>query len=163
MTARGASRSPRRPTDPARARRKAARSAGSAAARSRKTPAGRPAAGAGEPDLHPRDRGPVRAFVRDAVDSRRRLVGLLLPAAGITVTCAFAPRSDLQQYLLAGSLVLLAAVVLDGIRLGVDVTRMARDRFPDADVPGLSTGWYAVMRAHRSRGARRPPPRVTPG
>jgi hypothetical protein len=105
----------------------------------------------------------VRAFIRDVVDARRRLVGLLLPVAGVTVTCAFAPRSDLQQYLLAISLVLLAAVALDAVRLGVDVTRTARARFPDAVVPGLPTGWYAFMRAHRSRAARRPPPRVTPG
>jgi hypothetical protein len=105
----------------------------------------------------------VRAFVRDTVDSRRRLVGLLLPVAGVTVTCAFAPRSDLQQYLLAASLVLLAAVAVDALRLGVEVTRTARAHFPGEDVPGLPTGFYAFMRAHRSRGARQPRPRVTPG
>lgn len=166
MTARGASGSRRRTSEPDRSRQAATRrgqSDGSVAARGRHTPRRRPATDAGQPELHPRDRGPVRAFVRDVVDSRRRLVGLLLPVAGVTVTCAFAPRSDLQQYLLAGSLVLLAAVVLDALRLGVDVTRMARARFPDAEIPGVPTALYAFMRAHRSRGARRPPPRVTPG
>ena len=36
-------------------------------------------------DLAPNDRGAVRAFVRDEVDSRRRLVGAFLPVLGIVV------------------------------------------------------------------------------
>ena len=132
-------------------------------ARPRREAANRQAADASDDGLHPRDRGPVRTFVRDAVDARRGPVGLLLPAAGVTVTCAFAPASDLQRYLLLGSLVLLAAVVADAVLLGVGITRRTRARFPGEHVPGPSTGWYALLRAHRSRGARRPPPRVTPG
>ncbi|TFV77654.1 DUF3043 domain-containing protein [Blastococcus sp. CT_GayMR19] len=145
---RGSSGSTRRPPAPRRSRQGTAT-----------TPYGEP----NDVDLHPRDRGPVRAFVRDVVDARRGPVGLLLPAAGITVTCAFAPASDLQRYLLLGSLVLLAAVAVDAVLLGVEVTRRARAQFPGEDVPGPSTAWYAFLRAHRSRGARRPPPRVMPG
>ena len=87
---RGSSGSTRRTAAPRRSRQEAAT-----------TPYGEPS----DVDLHPRDRGPVRTFVRDVVDARRGPVGLLLPAAGITVTCAFAPASDLQRYLLLGSLV----------------------------------------------------------
>ena len=97
------------------------------------------------------------------MDSRRRVVGLFLPALGVVIICAIGPASDLQRYLLLGGLALLALVVADALRMGVGMTRAARAQFPDETVPGLATGWYAFLRAHRSRSVRRPPPRVAPG
>ena len=122
-----------------------------------------PVGGLRDQDLPPHDRGPVRAFVRDLVDSRRRLVGLLLPVTGVVVISAVSPASDLQRQALVGSLAVLALVAVDAVRLGLTVTRAARAAFPDETVPGLATGWYAFLRAHRTRDLRRPPPRVTPG
>ena len=113
-------------------------------------------------DLAPYDRGPVRAFVRDEVDARRRLVGAFLPVLGIVVISAFSPASDWQRYALYISLAALAAIVADAVLMGVTITRAAREAFPDESVPGLATGWYAFLRAHRSRSVRRPPPRVAP-
>ena len=113
-------------------------------------------------DLAPHDRGPVRAFIRDEVDARRRLVGLFLPVLGVVVISVFAPASDLQRNALFGSLAVLAVVVADAVLMGVSLTRAARAAFPDEQVPGLATGWYAFLRAHRSRSVRRPPPRVAP-
>jgi hypothetical protein len=158
----------RRPTDPARLRREQARRARSAHPARGTTPSStasafRRPADAGRDELPPRDRGPVRALVRDTVDSRRRLVGLFLPVLGVVVVCALGPASDLQRYVLFGSLAMLAAVAVDAVLLGVEVTRTARARFPAEHVPGLATGWYAFLRAHRSRQVRRPRPRVTRG
>jgi hypothetical protein len=113
-------------------------------------------------DLAPHDRGAVRAFVRDEVDSRRRLVGALLPVLGIVVISALSPASDWQRYALYAGLAALAAIVVDAVLMGVVITRAAREAFPDESVPGLTTGWYAFLRAHRSRSVRRPPPRVAP-
>jgi hypothetical protein len=113
-------------------------------------------------DLAPYDRGPVRAFVRDEVDARRRLVGAFLPVLGIVVISAFSPASDWQRYALYISLAALAAIVADAVLMGVTITRAAREALPDESVPGLATGWYAFLRAHRSRSVRRPPPRVAP-
>jgi hypothetical protein len=112
--------------------------------------------------LAPHDRGPVRAFVRDEVDARRRVVGAFLPVLGCVVISALSPASDWQRYALLGSLALLAVVAVDAVLMGVAITRAARTEFPDEDVPGLATGWYAFLRAHRSRSVRRPPPRVAP-
>lgn len=120
----------------------------------------------GSPDeqLHPRDRGPVRAYVRDAVDSRRRLTGLLfMPAFAVALICAWGPSSDLQRALLAGSLVALAVVAVDATLLGRSITAMARAEFPGVQVSGPGTGWYVFMRAHRPRRMRIPRPRVSPG
>jgi Protein of unknown function (DUF3043) len=162
-----ASRPARRRADSAGLRREAAR-------RARSTPSGDAAAGrggspprrAGDPrdrDLAPHDRGPVRAFLRDEVDARRRLAGLFLPVLGIVVICALSPASDWQRYGLIGGLVVLGAVAVDAVLMGITLTRAARAEFPDEPVPGLATGWYAFLRAHRSRALRRPAPRVAPG
>jgi hypothetical protein len=112
--------------------------------------------------LAPYDRGPVRAFIRDEVDARRRLVGAFLPVLGCVVISALSPASDWQRYALYASLAALAAIVVDAVLMGLFLTRAARDAFPDEPVPGLATGWYAFLRAHRSRSVRRPPPRVAP-
>jgi hypothetical protein len=113
-------------------------------------------------DLAPHDRGPVRAFVRDEVDARRRIVGLFLPVLGIVVISALSPASSWQRNALLGSLVALTVIVADAVVMGVTLTRAARAAFPDEPVPFLQTGLYAFLRAHRSRNVRRPPPRVAP-
>jgi Protein of unknown function (DUF3043) len=128
----------------------------------RATAAARRRAEAADRDLPPSDRGPVRAFVRDEVDARRRLVGAFLPVLGIVVISALSPASDWQRYALYAGLAALAAIVLDGVLMGVGVVQAAREAFPAEPVPGLATGWYAFLRAHRSRSVRRPPPRVAP-
>ena len=113
--------------------------------------------------LHPRDRGPVRAYVRDVVDARRGLVGLFVPGFGGTLISALSPASDLRRWLLIICVALLAVALLDALRLGVQVTRSARARFPGEVVDGWRTGFYAFMRAHRMRSLRLPPPRVAVG
>lgn len=113
--------------------------------------------------LHPRDRGPVRAYVRDVVDARRGLVGLFVPGFGGTLISALSPASDLQRWLLVICVALLAVALVDALLLGRKVTRQARARFPDEVVDGRRTGFYAFMRAHRMRSLRLPPPRVGVG
>jgi hypothetical protein len=129
----------------------------------RATASARRRADAADRALPPHDRGPVRAFVRDTVDSRRRIVGLFLPVLGAVVIAALNPPSELRRYVLLGSLFLLAVVLADAVVMGVAITRAARARFPDEPVPAFATGWYAFLRAHRSRSVRRPAPRVAPG
>jgi hypothetical protein len=159
----------RRPTDPARHRREVVRRARATTTQQARRTGGtatgprRNRAYPRDRDLPPHDRGPVRAFIRDTVDSRRRLVGLFLPVLGIVIISALGPASDLQRYALFGSLTALAAVAVDAVLMGVSVTRAARTAFPGEPVPGPATGWYAFLRAHRSRSLRRPPPRVVPG
>lgn len=114
--------------------------------------------------LHPRDRGPVRAYVRDVVDSRRHgFVGLFVPGFGGTLIAALGPASDLQRWLLVICAALLAVALVDAVVLGRTATRRARARFPGEPVDGWRTGFYAFMRAHRMRNLRLPPPRVDRG
>ena len=113
--------------------------------------------------LHPRDRGPVRAHVRDVVDARHGLVGLFVPAFGGTLIAALGPASNLQRWLL-----LICAVALRGLGRRRRRARPYGDAqrpgpVPDGEVDGRRTGWYAFMRGHRMRILRLPPPRVAPG
>jgi hypothetical protein len=119
----------------------------------------------GDELLQVRDRGAVRAYVRDAVDARRTLrpLALFVPAFGLAMITAVGPSSELGTTLLIGSLVVLAVVALDAYLLGSAIVRMARAEFPKAQINGRATGWYVFMRAHRPRSMRLPRTRVSPG
>jgi Protein of unknown function (DUF3043) len=113
--------------------------------------------------LLPRDRGPVRRFVRDLVDSRPHLMGLFMPLAVIVLLSLVVPIPAAQQYLSLFSLIALVAMVLEGVWLGTTVTRKARAEFPKEPVNALSTGWYAFTRASQLRRLRIPKPQVGRG
>jgi hypothetical protein len=113
--------------------------------------------------LMPRDRGPVKAYIRDVVDSRPHLMGLFMPLAGVVMLSLLVPVPAAQQYLSLFSLVALTTMIIEGIFLGASVTRRARAKFPDEQIGGLSTGWYAFTRASQLRRMRIPKPRVQRG
>jgi hypothetical protein len=102
----------------------------------------------------PRDRGKVRAYVRDLVDTRRNVAGILLPIAVLSFVILLIPLPLLQTY----------GPVIFGRQLSAKV----RQKFPNGDNSGLSTkggslGFYAFNRACLIRRWRVPRPRVGPG
>jgi hypothetical protein len=113
--------------------------------------------------LMPRDRGPVKAYVRDVVDSRPHIMGLFMPLALVVVLSLLVPVPAAQQYLSLFSLIALSTMIVEGIFLGASITRKARAKFPDEQIGGLSTGWYAFTRASQLRRLRIPKPRVERG
>jgi Protein of unknown function (DUF3043) len=113
--------------------------------------------------LMPRDRGPVKAYVRDVIDSRPHIMGLFMPLALIVVLSLLVPVPAAQQYLSLFSLVALSTMIIEGIFLGASVTRKARAKFPDEQISALPTGWYAFTRASQLRRLRIPKPRVERG
>lgn len=113
--------------------------------------------------LPARDRGPVKAYVRDLVDSRRHLLGLFMPLAVVVFASLLAPSPALQSYATLFCLVMLAAMIIEGALNGRRLTRLARAKFPKETVNGLSIGWYAFIRASQIRRLRIPKPRVQPG
>ncbi|HJC60827.1 MAG TPA: DUF3043 domain-containing protein [Candidatus Dietzia intestinigallinarum] len=110
-----------------------------------------------------RDRGEVRRFVRDWVDTHRRLINWFMPLALFVIVFQLIPDPTLMMYSQTLFLVLIAVVVIDGILLGRTVNKVVRDRFPDTEDTGFGLGWYAVMRATQPRMLRTPRPRVRPG
>lgn len=113
--------------------------------------------------LMPRDRGAVKAYIRDVVDSRPHLMGLFMPLAVIVLISVALPFPAAQQYLSLFSIIALATMIIEGITLGVSTTRKAREKFPEESVGGLATGWYAFTRASQLRRLRIPKPRVQRG
>jgi hypothetical protein len=113
--------------------------------------------------LMPRDRGPIKAYIRDVVDSRPHLMGLFMPLALVVVLSLLVQVPAVQQYLSLFSLVALSTMIIEGIFLGASITRKARERFPDEQIGALSTGWYAFTRASQLRRLRIPKPRVDRG
>jgi hypothetical protein len=113
--------------------------------------------------LPARDRGPVRAYIRDVVDSRPHLLGLFMPLALVVVASVLVPVPAVQQYMSLFSLAMLMVMITEGVYLGLTITRKARAKFPNEDINGLGTGWYSFTRATQPRRLRMPKPRVQRG
>ena len=112
--------------------------------------------------LLPRDRGPVRAYARDLVDSRRNLVGMFMPLALVLIATMFL-GPVIQQYVTLAMFVMMLLMVIEGVYLGRMINKKVRARYPDSTEGGFGLGWYAFVRASQIRKLRAPLPRVKPG
>ena len=111
--------------------------------------------------LPARDRGPVKHFIRDYVDSRFSFVELMIPVLLVTTIMAWSGNSGLAAYgnaLLFGMLLL---IVLDLLRLRFKLRREITTRFPEEDPKG--TTYYAVMRSLQMKFMRLPKSQVRIG
>lgn len=113
--------------------------------------------------LLPRDRGLVKAYIRDLVDSRRNVAGLFMPLAFLVVLVIVVPSPVVQQYVSLLAMAMIITMLTEGVLLGRIINRRVRERFPDTPVSGLSLGIYAMIRATQLRGLRVPKPRVARG
>ncbi|CDP89294.1 integral membrane protein [Mycolicibacterium farcinogenes] len=114
--------------------------------------------------LLPRDKGPVRRYVRDTVDSRRNVLGLFMPAALAMIFFMLAlPSLKFQQILSYAMLVLVVIMLIDGFVVGRKVNRMVDEKFPDNTESGFKLGLYAASRASQLRRMRAPRPVVERG
>lgn len=118
-----------------------------------------------ERNLPVRDRGPVRRYVRDAVDGRRSVGEFFLPLAmAVLVLTTIGGAIDMRSLSNAGSAMWLTLVVLvtvDTIVLVVRLRRGVARTFPDTPTRGAVP--YGVMRSLQIRRFRLPPPKVKPG
>ncbi len=112
--------------------------------------------------LLPRDQGPIRAFARDIVDSRRNLLGLFMPAAFFLLFIMLA-APKLQFYMSPLMLLLTVAMMADGFLLARKVNMAVDAKFPDNGETRFKLGMYAVSRATQLRRSRVPRPRVERG
>jgi len=111
--------------------------------------------------LMARDKGPVRRFIRDFVDSRFSFVELMVPLLVVTLLLGYSG----SPYLVGiGNTVLLGTVllvVLDILTMRFRLRRELTRRFPDEPVKG--TTYYAVMRALQMKFMRMPKAKVKIG
>jgi Flp pilus assembly protein TadB len=111
--------------------------------------------------LPARDKGPVRRFTRDYMDSRWSLAEFFLPFAVVILVLSVVRVPALQ--LLSTMLFLLFAVlvVVDFLRLGLGLKKALANRFPNENVRG-AVG-YGLMRNLQMRRLRLPKPQVKRG
>jgi hypothetical protein len=108
-----------------------------------------------------RDKGPVRRFVRDFVDSRFSFIELIIPLLVVTMVFGYSGVETLRSLgnaLLFGSILL---VIVDMLMLRFRLRRQLGARFPDESVKG--TTYYAVTRAMQMKFMRLPKPQVKIG
>ena len=111
--------------------------------------------------LPARDRGPVKRFLRDYVDSRFSFVELMIPVLLITTVMAWSGSATVASYGNAILLGMLLLIVTDMVRLRFKLKRELAARFPDEPTKG--TTYYAVMRSLQMKFMRLPKAQVKIG
>ena len=113
-------------------------------------------------DLMPRDAGPVRALVRDVVDSRRSVGALMLPLALLLVLAQLSGNPRVLDVALLVWLIGVSALLADIVVTAVVLRRRLRAAHPE--VHRLrSHVLYGLLRTTVFRRWRMPPPRVAAG
>ncbi|WP_217237164.1 DUF3043 domain-containing protein [Streptomyces sp. AC555_RSS877] len=118
-------------------------------------------AGGDERYLPARDKGPVRKFARDFIDSRFNIAEFFLPMAVVILVLSMVRVGALQSIALLLWLVVIVLIVLDSVLSGVRLKKRLAERFPDANKRGAVA--YALMRSLQMRRLRLPKPQVKRG
>lgn len=112
--------------------------------------------------LPARDRGPVRGFVRDFVDSRWAAAELFLPLALLVLVAGLLPIAGIQGFVSMGWMLLTMFIVVDTGLLLLRMRKELRHRWPaDSDRKGATL--YGALRVVQLRRLRIPSPRVRRG
>ena len=109
----------------------------------------------------PRDKGPVRRFIRDFVDVRFSFVELMIPVMILVLVLGWTGRGNLMQIGNTILLGMLLLVVVDLVVLRFRLRRELAKRFPEEPTKG--TTYYAVTRAMQMKFMRLPKPQVRIG
>jgi hypothetical protein len=118
-------------------------------------------AGGDERYLPVRDKGPVRRFARDYVDSRFFVAEFFLPLAVVILVLSMIQAGAMQTYVLLLWMLVILLIVINSVVLGFQLKRQLRKRFPDENLRG--TVAYALMRTLQMRRLRLPKPQVKRG
>lgn len=112
-----------------------------------------------------RDKGEVRAYVRDWIDSRRFLSNWMMPAA-IALLIVMWMAQLAPQYsgvLSLFSMLVMAVFLIEAIFIGKRVNSAVRAKFPSTTETGFGLGFYGYSRSNQPRRWRTPKPRVSLG
>lgn len=116
--------------------------------------------------LMDRDKGQVRRYVRDWVDSRHFLNNWFMPLALVILLLTFVVTFASPQVanIISGvSMVFMLMVVVEAFIIGRSANKAVRRKFPDSGETGFGLGMYAFSRATQPRKWRSPKPQVAAG
>ncbi|MFB7373502.1 DUF3043 domain-containing protein [Streptomyces sp. NPDC056222] len=111
--------------------------------------------------LPARDKGPVRRFVRDFVDSRFSIAEFFLPMAVVILVLSMIRVPSLQNISLLLWLGVIVMIVIDSIGIWLRLKKQLNERFPNEPKRGAVA--YGLMRTLQMRRLRLPKPQVKRG
>lgn len=111
--------------------------------------------------LPARDKGPVRKFARDFVDSRFAIAEYFLPMAVVILVLSMIRVGSLQNIALLLWLFVIVAIVVDSAVTGFRLRKILAERFPNENRKGAVA--YALMRTLQMKRLRLPKPQVKRG
>ncbi|MCX4557376.1 DUF3043 domain-containing protein [Streptomyces phaeochromogenes] len=111
--------------------------------------------------LPARDKGPVRKFARDFIDSRFCIAEFFLPLAVIILVLSMVQIAQLQNVALLLWLFVIVMIIVDSIGIAIRMKKQLNARFPDEPKRGAVA--YALMRSLQMRRLRLPKPQVKRG
>lgn len=114
-----------------------------------------------ESALPPRDKGPVRRFARDYVDSRMTAAEWFLPFAVVILLLSVMKNPTLTFLSLVLWVLIIVLIVGHSFVLGFGLRKQLAQRFPDKSAKGAVA--YALMRTLQMRRMRLPKPQVKRG
>lgn len=111
--------------------------------------------------LMARDRGPVRRFLRDWVDSRFLVTETIMPVIIVALVLGFVGNRQLAVLGQIVTFVVLAIVVVNWAYVSIALRGELKRRFPGESTRGST--YYAMMRSMMLRQLRNPKPQVKVG
>jgi hypothetical protein len=108
--------------------------------------------------LPARDKGPVKRFVRDYVDSKRTIGEYFLPAIMIVLVLTLIPNRGVQLLAILFMYTVMLYSIVSGFFFSQKLKKVIAEKFPDAPTKGL--GMYGFLRSTQMRRMRAPAPQV---
>jgi hypothetical protein len=108
-----------------------------------------------------RDKGPVKKFIRNYVDSRRSIGEFFLPVIFIVLLLTLIPSKVFQLVSIAIMYSVLVISVIDGFLLSRKLKKEVSAKFPGAELKGI--GMYGWLRSTQMRRMRTPKPAIRAG
>ena len=115
-----------------------------------------------EKHLPPRDKGPVRRYIRDFIDARWNLAEFMLPVMVVVLAFSFIRLDAVLALVTMATYAIILIAIVDTFFMWRRCKRQLVDKF-GADQLGRGNGMYAAMRAFQLRRFRMPRPMVERG
>jgi len=114
-----------------------------------------------ESALPARDRGPVRKYVRNIVDSRINVGESFLPFIFVVLLVSITRNQTIAILSILMMYVIMFIAIIDGWFLGRRIKRKVAEKFPNETTKGLAL--YGFLRSPQMRRMRAPKPLVKRG
>ena len=108
--------------------------------------------------LPARDKGPVKRFVRDYVDSKRTIGEYFLPAIMIVLVLTLIPNRGVQLLAILFMYTVMLYSIVSGFFFSQKLKKVIAEKFPNEPTKGL--GMYGFLRSTQMRRMRAPAPQV---